>query len=187
MGVTPPTPFVTSIEEDFASIEHRTHERASTFKSYSWVCTFWKNFFLAFFQQCRPGVLLLLVSLPSCLVRRPIQRRAANTSSRRASRIRNTLQILTWREKFFSKTWRHPNIFSSQWGGRRRYLKDVTNLMEHLFNVKKKIRYCFNFEGMFLACANHYILCWHCMRFIAPRLTSRTAPSWVRLFFQICK
>ena len=32
-GVTPPTPFVTSIEEDFASIEHRTHVRASTFKS----------------------------------------------------------------------------------------------------------------------------------------------------------
>ena len=33
LGVTPPTPFVTSVEADFSSIEHRTHVRASTCKS----------------------------------------------------------------------------------------------------------------------------------------------------------
>ena len=58
VGVTPPTPFVTSIEEDFASIEYR-----QTMCKYVQVLvvSFYvsKKVFLAFFRQCRPGVLLL--------------------------------------------------------------------------------------------------------------------------------
>ena len=43
-------------------------------------------------------------------------------------------------------------------GKSKKVPEDVTNLKEHLPNVKK-IRYCFNFEGMFLACAKrHYFV-----------------------------
>ena len=58
MGVTPPTPFVTSIEADLALIEHRTHVEVHASPSREFV-RFEKKFFLAFFRQCRPGVLLL--------------------------------------------------------------------------------------------------------------------------------
>ena len=43
-------------------------------------------------------------------------------------------------------------------GSRRRYLKDVTNLKEHLPNVKK-IRILFQLEGIFLACAKASLSC----------------------------
>ena len=57
-GVTPPTPFVKSIEADLALIEHRTHVEVHASPSREFV-RFEKKFFLAFFRQCRPGVLLL--------------------------------------------------------------------------------------------------------------------------------
>ena len=56
--MTPPTPFVMPIEADFASIEHRTHVQVHASPSRDFV-HFKKKFFLAFFRQCRPGVLLL--------------------------------------------------------------------------------------------------------------------------------
>ena len=114
---------------------------------------FKKSFFLAFFRRYRPGVLLLDAAKQLKM--------GSVCKSFEPSCFENpkyvTLYILTWREKFFFKTWRHPNNFSSYWGSRRRYFKDVTNLKEHLPNVNK-IRYCFNFEGMFLACAKRHYL-----------------------------
>ena len=55
MGVTRPTPSVTSIEAELALIEHRTHVEVHSRE----FVRFEKKFFLAFFRQCRPGVLLL--------------------------------------------------------------------------------------------------------------------------------
>ena len=46
--MTPPTPFVTSIEEDVASIEHRTHVRASQSSPSRGFVRFEKGFFLHF-------------------------------------------------------------------------------------------------------------------------------------------
>ena len=118
----PPTPFVTSIYADFASIEHRTHIRAVHASPSRDFLRFRKKVvFLAFFRQCRPAVLLLAAAKQLKIgsvckgVRSDIffsTSCSANTSIRRASWIRNTPNILTWREKLFSKTWRHPNNFS---------------------------------------------------------------------------
>ena len=57
-GVTPPTHFVTSIEEDFALNIKHTYVQVHSSPSREFV-HFEKVFFLAFFRQCRPGVLLL--------------------------------------------------------------------------------------------------------------------------------
>ena len=46
------------VEADLALIEHRTHVEVHASPSREFV-RFEKKFFLAFFRQCRPGVLLL--------------------------------------------------------------------------------------------------------------------------------
>ena len=66
-------------------------------------------------------------------VRHLFQRCAANTSSRRAE---SGITPHIWHEENgYSKTWRHPNNFSRV-GSQRRYLTGVTNLEEHMPNVK---------------------------------------------------
>ena len=65
-------------------------------------------------------------------------------------------------------------------------MKNVTNLKEHVPNVKK-IRYCFNFEGMFLACAQrHYlVLALHASHRASIDVTNSALSDWA--YFQICK
>ena len=118
MGVTPPTPFVTSIETDFASIEHRTHVCASTFKSCREFVRFEKVFFSCIFRQCQPGVLLL--DAAKQLKMGQFAKWSGPTSfpalyskhfEPTCFENRSSLHILTWRENGFSKTWRHTNNF----------------------------------------------------------------------------
>ena len=97
--MTPPTPFVTSIEQTLprSDIGH-TYVQVHTSPSREFV-RFEKRFISCIFRQCRPGVLLLVyccwrhqttsngVSLQTGPVRRLFQRCAANTLSRRSSNI----------------------------------------------------------------------------------------------------
>jgi hypothetical protein len=94
--------------------------------------------------------------------------------------------VLHEEEKSFLKHDATPTICPARWGSRRRYLKDVTNLKEHLPNVIK-IRFCFNFEGMFLACAKrHYVvLALHAIHRASIDVTNSALSG--RFFLQICK
>ena len=112
---------------------------------------YWKSVFLAFFRQCQPGVLLLdaakqLKMVSVCQVVRSDVFSAVRQTLRAVVLRESGIHYTFWHEEksSFFKTWRHPNNFSSQWGSRRRYLKDVTNLKEHMPNVNK-VRYFSNF------------------------------------------
>ena len=118
--MAPPTPFVTSIEADFAWIEHRTHVRASKviisyyYSSPSREFVRLKKVFSCIFRQCRPGVLLLDAAKQLKMGSVAMWSGPTYFPSLCSKHFRNTLHTLTWREKFFSKTWCHPSKFSSQ-------------------------------------------------------------------------
>ena len=86
MGVTPPIPFVTSIEADFASIEHRTHVHSSPSREFVRFEKVFSLHFPAMSTRCIAAGCSKTtkdeVSLQSGPVRRLFQRCAANTSSR---------------------------------------------------------------------------------------------------------
>ena len=140
-----------------SNIEH-TYVQVHSSPSRKFV-RFEKGFVLAFFRQCRPGVLLLdaakqLKMGSVCKVVR---------SDVFSSAVQQTLRAVVLRESGKHYTFWHEekssNNFSSQWGSRRRYLNDITNLKEHLLNVKKKSGIVSTLRACFLACdKRHYLV-----------------------------